>query len=160
MGAGVTSKRVGGKKKARELQKEEQARLAAMEVVVAEELVKEIDIQGGHSKPQLSNLLVVHIARLPYTLPKAVAINLSWFVRHSVRGEPYSEAEKIQLLTSALGRSEEAIDDEYTPEEKKRLIDMECWDRKNFQAFEEDQFRRKYPERYKQYKRWKNKQPN
>jgi len=157
-GQGVSSK--ADRRKRKQAAKEESAELEQLEKDVSVELANEVQIEGGYSKPTIQGLLLVKLVKLPYTLPSAIWFQLDWYIRHSIRGEPLSFEEKMYLLTQALGVQEGALDQEYSPEEKQRLIDMECWHRDNFQRFQELQFKEKYPERYKQYMRWKRSNPD
>ncbi|GBG27198.1 DnaJ protein ERDJ7 [Hondaea fermentalgiana] len=148
------------KKKKGAAAKEETAALESLEKEVSDELAQEVKIEGGYSKPTLQGLLIVRIIKLPYTFPKTIWFHTDWYIRHTLRGEPLSRAEKILLLTQAMHMPEGAIDDEFTPEEKEELIEMECWHRENMSKFQELRFKRKYPERYKQYLRWKKANPD
>lgn len=150
-------KRVARERMPASIKKNNKSQVGAMEKFVAVELATSIDIQGGYKKPELHDLLVIKLVKLPVTIPRLLYFNILWWYKHSILEQPYSLEEKILLMEQTMGRSWESLDQDFNESEKQELLDKECWIRDNFKSFEELQFKKKYPERYKQYLRYKRK---
>lgn len=69
-------------------------------------------------------------AQLPIVLPKFLLFHGSWFLRHTVQGQPYSEDEKIYLLSRSVAEW-----DELTEKQKADLMAREAWEQKNLDAW-------------------------
>lgn len=59
---------------------------------------------------------------LPMTAPKAIMRHGSWFVRHTIQGQPYSDEEKVTLLEGAVEEW-----NELSEKQQADLMDMEGW---------------------------------
>mmetsp|Transcript_29172 Transcript_29172/g.36125 ORF Transcript_29172/g.36125 Transcript_29172/m.36125 type:complete len:305 (+) Transcript_29172:451-1365(+) len=139
------------KKKAKKSSKEV---LAKLEAEVTEELARNIDIEGGYKNPTFRDLLFCKVVILPYTIATYLMWHGDWTYRHSIKSEPYSDDEKIYLISRQLGTSSEALKANIPAEELEEMIERECWVRANLDRFQEEQMMRKHPGAYKRYKRW------
>lgn len=70
---------------------------------VREEMVEEIEIEGGYSKPKWRDILICWLALLPYTALLFLAEQARWFYHYTVQGREYSAGDVEEMTKKALG---------------------------------------------------------
>lgn len=141
------------KKKAKAQEKEE-----LQEII--EELMSTIEISGGNAKPEIKNLLIVRVFMLPLTAVQYAKWRFSWFYRHTLNDMPYDKDEQQYLICKALGISEEAFLSNEFDDKREEMFRRQIWIPENLEQYredEEEEFKRKNPEKFKRMMRNKKK---
>lgn len=92
-------------------------------------MVGELDI--GIAPPVITDTVGVAILKLPITLPQTLPFQISWFVKHTLQGQPLSEDEKEYLMKRALGEEWDTLSEE----DQQSLMRAEAWDSDNLAAW-------------------------
>eukprot|EP00753_Platysulcus_tardus_P008849 PLAT1667.1.p1 GENE.PLAT1667.1~~PLAT1667.1.p1 ORF type:complete len:366 (-),score=112.40 PLAT1667.1:58-1077(-) len=159
--AGGSSVSVKKKQKQRSA-REEKERLSELEAEAIEEVVSEVDIQGGYAKPRWTDILAVKLVMLPVWAVKGVAFQLRWFLRFTIQKQPYGQEERIYLTRRAL-QMPQAKWDSMKEEERKDMLKRELWHADALEQLKKEQeaeMRAKFGGRYKRYLRWTKKMKN
>ncbi|CAK4722403.1 unnamed protein product [Aphanomyces euteiches] len=132
-------------------QRKEQERAELEEII--DDLMANLEITGGYSKPRVANLLAVRIAVFPFTIAKYLAWQITWWYRYSVRGLPYSKEDVQYLTLKALGITEDYFLSEQFVEDREEVLRRELWVPENLEEYQKDletRWKKKNPKKYKQ----------
>jgi len=124
-------KKVKGKK-SKEEKKEEEAR------ILREVVEDSIDIRGGYSKPQVTDILWVQLAISPYYLVLYIAWGARWVWKFWILKEEYGKEEKEHLTRKGVGLSQmywEAMDQPT----RDHYLSRELWVAEHLKEFKEEQ---------------------
>lgn len=143
-----------GTKRSRHKSKEE---VREQEEAVLRQVIEEnMDIRGGHAKPDIKNILAIQILRSPILIYNYLYWYCRWVYLFDIKGEPYGDDEKIYLICKNLGVSEEQL---FMDEDADSLIRQELWIKEKFIAWKkrkDQEMREKMAEKpgYKRYRRY------
>lgn len=128
-----------------------------------EEIIKRViedkmDIKGAYAKPTIMDILWIQLIILPYTITKYIYWYLSWFWRHAVLKQAYTDEEKLYIIRKFMKMSEHQFNSQ-EDDKKQEFLDQELWIREKFNEWykqEEENTKRQMAEsnRYKQYRRY------
>lgn len=117
----------GARSRKKKKEKEQKEELAAVEARIADELAKEVDIQGGHKRPKVQDLFIVRLVVFPYTLVKYLSWKVDWVYRHDIKGEPLSDSEMMYLAACAFSTSVDGLEHMYEPAEIEEMKERKVW---------------------------------
>ncbi|KAJ8971370.1 hypothetical protein NQ317_016565 [Molorchus minor] len=128
------------------------------ESIIRKVIEDKMDIKGAYAKPQLSDVLWVQLIIFPYTIVKYIYWYVSWFWRHTILKQPYSEEEKLYLVRKYLKMGQHQFDSQ-EDEKKQEYLHKKLWIKENFDEWfveEEENAKKQLAEsnRYKQYRRY------
>lgn len=127
-------RRKGKKEVEAELTPAEEALFVEVQSAALERIVREVRIVGSHHAPSVTDLFAVQLVLLPWRLGRGLWWYAQWYVRHSLRGEPYDAEERVYLTRRQLQLDEDAW--ELTkPEEREDVLKRELWVPANWEAF-------------------------
>jgi hypothetical protein len=89
---------------------------------IVEDLVSQID--SGLAPPTVWDTVGVAALKLPLTVVKEGPFQLSWFIKHNIQGQPYSDDEKRYLMKKSLGDEW----DSYSAADQKSLMEAGAWE--------------------------------
>lgn len=139
------------RRKKEEIREEEEA-------IIRKVVEQKMDIRGGFSKPQITDVLWIQLVLSPYYLLRYLAWYVRWIWKFTIKGEEYGREEKFHLIKKYMkcGKTQwEAIDDY----EKENYLNQSLWMKENFQVWkakQEEDLKAKLAEsaRYKSYRRY------
>lgn len=128
------------------------------ENIIRKIIEDKMDIKGAYAKPQIKDILWIQILILPYTIFMYIHWYISWFWRHTVLKQPYSEEEKLYIIRKYLKMGQHQFDSQ-EDDKIQEYLDKELWIRENFDEWfkeEEEKTKKMLAEnnKYKQYRRY------
>ena len=69
---------------------------------VREEMIQEISIEGGYSKPDIKDVLICKVIFLPVSLFKWGKETARWVYKYWIKKEPYTPEDTLYLTLKAL----------------------------------------------------------
>ncbi|XP_072390950.1 dnaJ homolog subfamily C member 25 homolog [Diabrotica undecimpunctata] len=128
------------------------------ETIIKKVIEDKMDIKGAYAKPSITDVLWIQLIIFPYTLVKYICWYVSWYWRHSVLKQPYSEEEKLYIIRKYMKMSEHQFNSQ-EDEKKEDFLKQELWIRANFDEWhkqEEENAKKQLAEnnKYKQYRRY------
>lgn len=129
-----------------------------MEAIIKKIIEDKMDIKGAYAKPKLSDVVWVQLIIFPYTAAIYLYWHASWFWRHTVLKQPYSDEEKLHIIRKHLKMGQHQFDSQ-EEERKQELLDRKLWVKENFNEWFEEQeeiTKKQLAEsnRHKQYRRY------
>ncbi|XP_028144578.1 dnaJ homolog subfamily C member 25 homolog [Diabrotica virgifera virgifera] len=128
------------------------------ETIIRKVIEDKMDIKGAYAKPSITDLLWIQLIIFPYTIVKYISWYVSWYWRHSILKQPYSEEEKLYIIRKYMKMSEHQFNSQ-EDEKKEDFLKQELWIRANFDEWhkqEEENAKKQLAEnnKYKQYRRY------
>ncbi|KAJ8962303.1 hypothetical protein NQ318_018282 [Aromia moschata] len=128
------------------------------ENIIRKVIEDKMDIKGAYAKPKITDVLWIQLVMSPYTAVKYIYWSISWFWRHTILKQPYSDEEKLYIIRKHLKMGQHQFDIQ-DDEKKQEYLDRELWIKENFEewfAEEEENTKKQLAEsnRYKQYRRY------
>lgn len=103
---------------------------------IISELMENVEITGGYSKPDIQTLLLVRLCMSPWHLILYALWYGNWIYSHTICRRAYSRDEKIYLLCKKFGIRQEYFESEaFTPEVRGLLLKRELWTKRNYTVF-------------------------
>ncbi|KAL1492026.1 hypothetical protein ABEB36_012530 [Hypothenemus hampei] len=129
-----------------------------VELIIKKVIENKMDIKGAYAKPKVSDVIWIQLIILPYTIVRYVYWYLSWFWRHTVLKQPYSDEEKLYIVRKYLKMGQHQFDSQ-EDEKLQEFLDKELWIKANFEKWfsEQEELAKKQlaeSNRYKQYRRY------
>lgn len=128
------------------------------ENIIRKVIEDKMDIKGAYAKPQIIDILWIQLIIFPYTVVKYIYWYSSWFWRHTILKQPFSEEEKLYIIRKNMKMSQHQFDCQ-EDEKIQYFLDRELWIRENFDEWfkeEEENTKKMLAEnnKYKQYRRF------
>ncbi|XP_062844390.1 dnaJ homolog subfamily C member 25 [Trichomycterus rosablanca] len=128
------------------------------EEIIRDIIKNKIDIKGGYQKPNISDILLFRIILFPYHLCIYVAWYCSWVYRFTIRGEEYSEEEKLYIIRKHMKMSQAQFDS-LEDHQKQTFLEHQLWKKENYEVYKKEQeeemkIKMAIDPRWKRYRRW------
>ncbi|XP_075912978.1 dnaJ homolog subfamily C member 25-like, partial [Petromyzon marinus] len=113
--------------------------------------------QGGYRKPRVTDVLLVRLLLLPYSLLRFSAFHLRWLWLFTVLGRELGPTERLHLTRHSLRLSVEEFRS-MSDEQRERLVQLALWEKRNMEEFrrqqqEEERVRLAQDSRWKRFRR-------
>ena len=123
-------------------------------ITAVDEVVGEVKIEGGYSKPTYNDVFVVKLVMFPYN----VYLWGKKKYRLAYQESELTDEECLELTKETIGMG---TWDDMTPAEQDSALQRRLWQSGKMEAFEkarEEDFLRKNPALFKRYQRYKKKE--
>ncbi|CAL1533518.1 unnamed protein product [Lymnaea stagnalis] len=139
------------KKNKEEIKAEEEATIRRI-------IEDKLDIRGGYRKPQITDVLWLQLALLPYHIAMYVTWWVRWVWKFNIHGEEYGTEEQLYLIRKNLGLTQSQFDAQEEHEIDEHLANK-LWIKSYFQVWKakkEEEMKTKLAENasYKKYRRF------
>lgn len=101
--------------------------------MMVNQAVREVKVEGGDKKPEVTDLFAVQLVLLPYTLFKW----LKKMHRRYISSKPFTDEEKEELALETFGFSRWS---RISPEDRARFIEMEIWKSDVYDRWQKEQY--------------------
>ncbi|KAL3841534.1 hypothetical protein ACJMK2_019661 [Sinanodonta woodiana] len=130
----------------------------AEEAIIRKIIEEKMDIRGGYSKPQYTDVLWLQLILCPYHIAMYIKWYLQWIWKFNIKKEAYGEKEKQYLIRKFMKISQKQFD-ALEDSEKEKFLAKELWKQVKFDEWkkqQEEEMKIKMAEssRYKAYRRY------
>lgn len=124
----VLDKRTRGKSKAET--KEE------TEAVIRRILENNMDIRGGYAKPKITDIFLIQLILLPYTVCTYLSWYFLWIWKYDIQKQPYGIEEKLYLIRKNMKMGNTQFE-QYEEDEKNNFLRDELWIPEKFKKWKQ-----------------------
>ncbi|CAK9300874.1 unnamed protein product [Gordionus sp. m RMFG-2023] len=119
---------------------------------------EQMDVKGAYAKPEWTDLIVVKLVLLPYSLYEYLNWYARWIYKFDYLKLEYGMEEKLYLIRKFMKMSQCQFD-QFTEEEKEEYLEQTLWIKTNFDEWKkvkDEEAKKKLLQsgKYKNYKRW------
>lgn len=126
--------------------------------IIRRVIEENMDIKGAYAKPEIKDILWVHLIILPYTVSYYIYWYLRWFWKFTILKQPYGIEEKLYIIRKYMKLGQHQFD-ALEEKERQEFLDEELWIKENFEvwkAIKDEETKKALAEnnKYKQYRRY------